>query len=114
VTTMMTIEEGEGHSACRLPMPYFAVQSLTYLASYVTAPSALPSEVVPFIVPVGTLTRLESTSEVSGLAVAISEVLDISLSEVQAQYFRDSDTNSEVDWVLGCSLGGSSGAGEIR
>jgi hypothetical protein len=36
-------------------------------------------------------------SEISGLAVAISEVLDISLSEVQAQYFGGSGTSSEVD-----------------
>jgi hypothetical protein len=74
---------------------------LTYLASYITAPSVLPVEVVPLIVPVGTLTRSESTSDVSGLAVAISEVLDISLSEVQAQYFGDSDKSNEVDRVLG-------------
>jgi hypothetical protein len=33
----------------------------------------------------------------SGLAVAISEVLDISLSEVQAQYFGGSGTSSEVN-----------------
>jgi hypothetical protein len=58
-------------------------------------------EVVPLVVPVGTLTRSESTSEVSSLAIAISEVLDISLSEVRARYFRDSDTSNEVDWVLG-------------
>jgi hypothetical protein len=37
----------------------------------------------------------------SGLAIAISEVLDISLSEVQAQYFRDSDSSNEVDWIIG-------------
>jgi hypothetical protein len=39
-------------------------------------------------------------SNESGLAIVISEVLSISLSEVQAQYFRDSDMSSEVDWVL--------------
>jgi hypothetical protein len=54
-------------------------------------------EVVPLVVPIGTLTRLESVSEVSGLAVTISEVLDISLSEVRAQYFGGSGTSSEVD-----------------
>jgi hypothetical protein len=53
-------------------------------------------EVVPLVVPIGTLTRSESVSEMSGLAVAISEVLDISLSEVRAQYFRGSGTSSEV------------------
>jgi hypothetical protein len=36
----------------------------------------------------------------TGLAVAMSEVLSISLSEVQAQYFRGSDMSSEVDRVL--------------
>jgi hypothetical protein len=36
-------------------------------------------------------------SEMLGLAVAISEVLDISLSEVQAQYFGGSGVSSEVD-----------------
>jgi hypothetical protein len=32
--------------------------------------------------------------------VEISQALDISLSEIQAQYFRDSDTSSEVEQVL--------------
>jgi hypothetical protein len=54
---------------------------------------------VPLVVPVGALTHSESISEESGLAIAISEVLSISLSEVQA-YFRGSDTSSEVDRVL--------------
>jgi hypothetical protein len=39
-------------------------------------------------------------SEESGLAVEISEALNISLSEVQAQYFRGSDTSSEVGQVM--------------
>jgi hypothetical protein len=55
---------------------------------------------VPLVIPMGALTHSESISEESGLAVAISEVLSISLSEVQAQYFRGSDTSSEVDRVL--------------
>jgi hypothetical protein len=58
-------------------------------------------EVVPLVVPVGALTCSESTSDELGLAMEISEVLNISLSEVRAQYFRDSDTSSEVEWVLG-------------
>jgi hypothetical protein len=57
-------------------------------------------EVVSLIVPMGTLTCSESTSDESGLAVEISEVLNINLSEVQAQYFRDSDMSSEVDQVI--------------
>jgi hypothetical protein len=55
---------------------------------------------MPLIISVGALTHSESASEGSGLAVAISEVLSISLSEVQAWYFRDSDTSSKVDRVL--------------
>jgi hypothetical protein len=57
-------------------------------------------EVVPSIVPVGTLTRLESMSEMLGLAVVISEVLDISLSEVQAQYFGGSGMSVGVFRVV--------------
>jgi hypothetical protein len=54
-------------------------------------------EVVPPVVPIDALTRLESTSEMSGLAIVISEVLDISLSEVRDWYFGGSRTSSEVD-----------------
>jgi hypothetical protein len=54
-------------------------------------------EVVPLVVSIGTLTCSESTSEMSGLAVAISKVLDISLSEVRAQYFGGSGMSSEVE-----------------
>jgi hypothetical protein len=60
----------------------------------------LPSEVVPLIVPVGELTHLESVSGDSGLAVEISQVLDISLSKVNAQYFGGSDASNEVEKVL--------------
>jgi hypothetical protein len=38
---------------------------------------------------------------VSGLAIAISEVLDISLSEVQARSFRDNDLSNKVDRIIG-------------
>jgi hypothetical protein len=41
-----------------------------------------------------------SVSSVSDLAVEISQVLDISLSEVYAQYFRDSDVSNEVEKML--------------
>jgi hypothetical protein len=54
-------------------------------------------EVVPLVVPIGTLTRSESTSEMLGLAIVISEVLDISLSGARAQYFGGSGTSSEVE-----------------
>jgi hypothetical protein len=57
----------------------------------------LPTEVVPLIIPISTLTCSESQSGESGLAVEISEVLDISLSEVHARYFGDSGMSSEVD-----------------
>jgi hypothetical protein len=51
----------------------------------------------PLIVPMSELTCSESVSGESGLAVEISQVLDISLSELQAWYFRDGDMSSEVD-----------------
>jgi hypothetical protein len=35
-----------------------------------------------------------------GLVIVISEVLSVSLSEVQARYFRDSDLSNEVDQVI--------------
>jgi hypothetical protein len=74
---------------------------LTYLASYDTAPSALPLEVVPLIILVGELTRSESTSgDTSGIAINISHALGESLFEIQAWYFRDSDTGDEVEQVL--------------
>jgi hypothetical protein len=36
-------------------------------------------------------------SEMSGLAVAISTISDISLTQVQERYFDSSGTNSDVD-----------------
>jgi hypothetical protein len=39
-------------------------------------------EVMPFVVPVDTLTQLESQSGESDLVMSISKVLDINLSEV--------------------------------
>jgi hypothetical protein len=52
-------------------------------------------EVVPHIVvPVEVLTR--SSSRVSGLSVAVSDTLGVSLSKVRDRYFRGSD-EVEVD-----------------
>jgi hypothetical protein len=73
---------------------------LTYLASHVTAPSVLLSEVVPLIVPVGELMQSEPvSSRASDIAVEISNTLGESLSEIWAQYFRDSDVG-DIDWDL--------------
>jgi hypothetical protein len=66
-----------------------AFQSLTYLAPYVTAPSVLPSEVVPLVVAVEELTR--SSSGESMLPEAVSEALGISLSEVLDLYLGGID-----------------------
>jgi hypothetical protein len=63
---------------------------LTYLASYITAPSVLPSEVVSIqVVPIEDLNR-SSPSE-SLLPEAVSEALGISLSEVLNLYFGELD-----------------------
>jgi hypothetical protein len=96
VTMTTTIEREEGHSACRLLCHSPLFKSLTYLASYVTAPLVLPEEVVPSVIPVGILTHSESVSEMSGLSITISTVLDISLSEARDRYFRSSGTNSDM------------------
>jgi hypothetical protein len=72
---------------------------LTYLASYVTAPSVLPLEVVPLqVVPIEDLTR-SSPSE-SLLPEAVSEALGISLSEVLNLYFGELDegTRDRLVW----------------
>jgi hypothetical protein len=72
---------------------------LTYLASYVTAPSVLPSEVVPLqVVLIEDLTR-SSPSE-SLLPEAVSEALGISLSEVLNLYFGELDegTRDRLVW----------------
>jgi hypothetical protein len=57
---------------------------MTYLASHVTAPLVLPSEVA-----VEELTR--SLSGASALLEVVSEALGISLSKVHDLYFRDMD-----------------------
>jgi hypothetical protein len=72
---------------------------LTYLASYVTAPSVFPSEVVPLqVVPIEDLTR--SSSSEGLLPEAVSEALGISLSEVLNLYFGelDEDTRDRLVW----------------
>jgi hypothetical protein len=63
---------------------------LIYLASYVTAPSVLPLEVVPpILVPVDSLTI--SSSDSGALELEVSEALGISLSEVHDLYFGGID-----------------------
>jgi hypothetical protein len=53
---------------------------------------------------VGELTCLESISGgASDIAIEISHALDVSLSEIQARYFRDSDESDEVEWDLATS-----------
>jgi hypothetical protein len=82
-------------------MAEVAVQLLTYLASYVTAPSVLCSEVVPPLVAVEDLTQSLSDVEVERrmeeLELRVSEALGISLLEVHARYFRDSDSSERRD-----------------
>jgi hypothetical protein len=73
---------------------------LTYIAVYATAPSVLPVEVVPPVIAVEELTRSSSEDEGVGLLMedlelGVSEALGISLSEVHAWYFRDSDKSDE-------------------
>jgi hypothetical protein len=66
--------------ACRLPMLIASLSALTYLASYVTAPSVLPAEVAHPLVPIAKLTRSSSPSTM--LPEDLSDVLGVSLSEV--------------------------------
>jgi hypothetical protein len=66
-------------------------------APYVTAPLVLPLEVVPSVVPIDELMQSDPiSSEVLDITLEISNVLGESLSEVCAQYFRDSD-EGDVD-----------------
>jgi hypothetical protein len=81
-------------SACRLLYSSIAFQSLTYLASYDTAPSVLPLEVAHPVVPVDELTR--SSSPASMLPTALSEALGISLSDVMDRYFDGSEESERV------------------
>jgi hypothetical protein len=57
-------------------------------------------EVVPLVIPVGTLTRSESMSEESGLAIEISHALGESLSDIREQYFGGSDESDRVELRL--------------
>jgi hypothetical protein len=58
-------------------------------------------EVVPLVVLVGELTHSESISDgTSGIVVDIGHVLGESLSEIQAQYFRDSDKSAIMEQML--------------
>jgi hypothetical protein len=52
---------------------------------------------VPLSIPVGDLTSSVSVSDDLDFAVEISQVLNMSLSEVQAQYFGGSDKSNKVD-----------------
>jgi hypothetical protein len=81
-------------SACRSLYSLIAFWSLTYLASYVTAPSVLPMEVARPLVPIEELTR--SSSPASMLPTALSEALGISLSEVMVRYFDGSEESERV------------------
>jgi hypothetical protein len=79
----------EERPACRSLILIVAFQSLTYLASYVTAPSVLPAEVAHPLVPVRMLTRSSLPS--SMLPAAVSEALGIDLDSVLCLYFRELD-----------------------
>jgi hypothetical protein len=81
VEVRLVVKELEGDSACRLVL--LGYLSVPDLASYVTAPSILPLEVVPLTVPVGELTRSESTSGGAlDIAAYISHALRESMSEI--------------------------------
>jgi hypothetical protein len=81
-------------SACRSLYSLITFQSLTYLASYVTAPLVLLMEVVHSVVPIEELTR--SSSPASMLPAALSEALGISLSDVMDRYFDGSEESERV------------------
>jgi hypothetical protein len=55
---------------------------------------------VPLVILAGEPTHPKPASGEPGTTVEISQALDVSLSEIQAQYFRDSDVSSEVEQVL--------------
>jgi hypothetical protein len=63
----------------------------------------LPSEVVPPLIPIADLTRMSSDEEqMEELELGVSEALGISLSEVQAWYFQDSDQSRAQDLESEC------------
>jgi hypothetical protein len=67
-----------------------------FTATYVTAPSVLPSEVVSLV----DLTRMSSDDEEVGNLMedpelGVSKDLGISLSKVHAWYFQDSDEGED-------------------
>jgi hypothetical protein len=57
-------------------------------------------EVVPLVVPIGTLTRSESASGELGLAIEISHALGESLSEIWDWYFMGSGESDRVELML--------------
>jgi hypothetical protein len=81
-------------SACRSLYSLITFQSLTYLASYDTAPSVLPMEVAHPVVPVEELTH--SSLPVSMLSAALSKALGISLLDVMDRYFDGSEESERV------------------
>jgi hypothetical protein len=84
-------------SACRSLYSLIAFQFLTFLASYVTAPSVLPMEVAHLLVLVEELTR--SSSPASMLPTVLSEALGISLADVMARYFDGLGESERVRWI---------------
>jgi hypothetical protein len=66
--------------------------------------SVLLPKVVPPLVAVEDLTRSSSEVELEHhmeeLELAVSEALGISLSEVHAQYFQDTDSSEHMEQVL--------------
>jgi hypothetical protein len=98
IEVKLTIEEVEGHSACRLLMSIVRL-SVPDLLSFLYHSTVSIS--VPLVILVGELTRSESTSGgTSCIAVDISNTLGESLSEIWARYFRDSDESNKVEQVL--------------
>jgi hypothetical protein len=81
-------------STCRSLYSLITFLSLTYLASYDTAPSVLPMEVAHSVVPIEELTR--SLSPASMPPTALSEALGISLSDVMDRYFDGLEESERV------------------
>jgi hypothetical protein len=80
--------------ACRSLYSSITFQSLTYLASYDTAPSVLLMEVVHLVVPIEKLTC--SLSPASMLPTALSEALGISSLDIMDRYFDGLEESERV------------------
>jgi hypothetical protein len=81
-------------SACRSLYSSIAFQSLTYLASYDTAPSVLLMEVAHPVVPIEEFTC--SSLPASMLPTALNEALGISLLDIMDHYFDGSEELERV------------------